>query len=443
MRFARRALLLLVVLVGVAGAALPDPSAELEQNRRLLEKWRADPEHYARLKKDLRDFKQLSADRQAALRQLDHDLHEEDSLTQARLLRAADRYAAWLEHLPESKRARIQAPPGPQQRLRVVRDLREQEWIDRLPRVKRDQVLATADPGKRAVLIKSLHEEEQQRHLEWQRVLQGNDQPARRPQPVRSIADLPPEARTYVEEAVLTQLNPEEKERLKHAEGKWPLYARTLLELADRHPAGLPGPATGPKHQKDLPPEVKRRLMKLTDADRDRLKQHAGKWPDYAVEVTKIIRDKGLGMPEELGPARLSQMPEPVREFVEKKLLPVLTRQEKEHLKAAEGRWPDYPKALLDLSRAHGLTVPATPHLPEFLERLRQAVTDLPQRILRDFALHELSSKELAELRLDVNDPASMERLKEKYFERHPGELLKIHQTDLQKLLHKFRPRRD
>jgi hypothetical protein len=447
MSLARRALLLLVLLVGVAGAAaLPDPSAaEIEQNRRLLEKWRGDPEHYARLKKDLHDFKQLPPDRQAALRQLDHDLHDEDSLTLARLLRTADRYAAWLEHLPEARRARIQAETDPKKRLQVIRDIREEEWIDRLPRVKREQVLTTADPGKRASLIKTLHEEEQQRQQDWQRVLQGNEPPARRPS-VR-VADLPPEARNYVEGTLLPQLNTEEKKRLKDAEGKWPLFPRTLLELADSHAGGLPGPASGPKHQDELPMEVRRRLMmttmRLNKADRERLKQHAGKWPDYAIAVTEIIRGKGLSLPEELGPARLRDMPEPVREFVDKKLQPVLTRQEKDHLKAAEGRWPDYPRALLELARAHGLAVPAPAHLPESLERLRQAVTELPEHTLRDFALNELSPEERANLHLDANDQASKERLKQKYFERHPAELFRIHQSDVQKFLHKFRPHRD
>jgi hypothetical protein len=172
------------------------------------------------------------------------------------------------------------------------------------------------------------------------------------------------------------------------------------------------------------------------------LKQHEGKWPDYAIAVTELVRGKGT-MPEELGPARLKEMPEAVREFVEKKLLPVLKPHEKEQLKAAEGHWPDYPRALLDLAHAHALTVPVMPHLPEYLERLRQSVTGLPQRILRDFALTELSRKELAELRLDANDPASVERLKQKYFERHPKELLEIHESDQQKHTRKSRPRRD
>ena len=64
---------LLVLILSLAGAmqALAlneqpgeDPKAVLEQNRRLLEKWRADPEHYARTCKRWHD--NLSACREKA-----------------------------------------------------------------------------------------------------------------------------------------------------------------------------------------------------------------------------------------------------------------------------------------------------------------------------------------------------------------------------------------
>ena len=50
----------------------------LEQNRRLLERWRADPEHHARLLRDLRAFYALPRPRQQQLRLLDQQLYAAD-----------------------------------------------------------------------------------------------------------------------------------------------------------------------------------------------------------------------------------------------------------------------------------------------------------------------------------------------------------------------------
>src|SRR5436305_14595075 len=108
----RLSLLLGVLALAAAAPAVPDgPAAEREQNRRLLARYRTDPVHYERLKSDLQWFRSLPPQRQAALRKLDQDLQKEDPVIQARLLRVMDRYASWLERLPEADRQRIQAAP--------------------------------------------------------------------------------------------------------------------------------------------------------------------------------------------------------------------------------------------------------------------------------------------------------------------------------------------
>src|SRR5688572_22443826 len=59
----------LLAVAGLAAAAPRDlGDADLERNRRLLDKWRADPEHYARLRRDLKAFYELPESRQQALR---------------------------------------------------------------------------------------------------------------------------------------------------------------------------------------------------------------------------------------------------------------------------------------------------------------------------------------------------------------------------------------
>src|SRR5262245_10913234 len=105
---------LLVALLILTGAAQVAPVSgptdeELAQNRRLLDRWRAGPEHYARLKRQWRAFRALPPDRQARIRQLDRDLHQEDVETQTRLGRTLERYVSWLERLPEADRQPIES----------------------------------------------------------------------------------------------------------------------------------------------------------------------------------------------------------------------------------------------------------------------------------------------------------------------------------------------
>src|SRR5262249_14603131 len=116
MRPVRRLLLLTVLLAGAAPAvSLPEPTPEeLDANRRTVARWPAAPDHYARLKRDLKAFDALPAERQTRLRQLDHDLHEENSTNQARLSRVLDRYATWLEHLPPGDRQQVENAPDAQ-----------------------------------------------------------------------------------------------------------------------------------------------------------------------------------------------------------------------------------------------------------------------------------------------------------------------------------------
>src|SRR5438874_1623147 len=152
----RRPRWLLIVLAGwlaVPALALPEPGPdELERNRRLLERWKSDPEHYRRLLQDLRAFWDLPPERQEALRRLDRELHEADSSTQQRLWAVLERYRLWLERLPETDRERVLNAPDKEQRLRVIKEFRERQWVDRLPLRLRNELL-TIDPDKRAARI--------------------------------------------------------------------------------------------------------------------------------------------------------------------------------------------------------------------------------------------------------------------------------------------------
>ena len=89
-------------------------------------------------------------------------MQEEDAATASRLLGVMERYAFWLSRLSEADRQRIEAVPAGPERLRVVRDVLEQQWLDGLPPARKEQ-LAKASPTERTALIERWREEEQER----------------------------------------------------------------------------------------------------------------------------------------------------------------------------------------------------------------------------------------------------------------------------------------
>jgi hypothetical protein len=153
----------------------PD-AAYLERNRQLLLKWKADPEHYARLQRDLRDFWALPEPKRRQLRRLDRAFHELDAKTQKRLWKAAERYAAWLERLSEAERQQIEETKDTQQRLQLIRTLRERQWIARLPRKVRED-LEKLPPQERAAQMAQLRKQERQQRLLWSKPLGAKQRP--------------------------------------------------------------------------------------------------------------------------------------------------------------------------------------------------------------------------------------------------------------------------
>ena len=150
----------MLLAAGAPLLALSDPSPEeLEQNRRLLDKARQQPEHYDRLVQDLNAFLALPPERQEAIRLIDHDLHDENSATTARLSRVLERYARWLDRLPESDRQKIDNAPDSRTRLQSIKQIRERQWIERLPKTYREE-LALLQGEARAKRIDQLHKDE-------------------------------------------------------------------------------------------------------------------------------------------------------------------------------------------------------------------------------------------------------------------------------------------
>jgi hypothetical protein len=438
-----------IILAGMAFAScaaivLADqPLTEAEQSRRQLERIKQDPEHYARLQRELEVFIQQSPDEQARLRQLDRDLHALNSGAYARLHRVMDRYASWLENLSEADRQQVFSASDASERLRRIKAIRREQWLSRLPKAYRDQ-LADASPDQRTALIEKFRLEEKKRTSQWQFAFQHWDD-LLRGQLKKRLADFDAPVQKYVTAHLVPRLSKDELTRLQSAEGNWPDYPRTLAELSDKHALPLPGPAQGPKEFKDLPSDVQAVLTKnLKPWQRLRLLGHEGKWPEYALAVTKMAETNKISLPRPLGPTHSWDFEPAIQQFIDKDLAGLLDANEKVHLEKTEGQWPEYPRQVRQLALKHRRMVPGTglPGPRDYWDRFRShaqaaatgpANPEVPDQVLREFARKELTAKERQEYRADSFDSSSRERLKEEYFKRHPGKLKELSQSDRKK----------
>ena len=215
----------LLLITALLGAALPvlavtdpaPPPDDLDHNRRLLDRYRADPDHYARLLRDLRAFETLPPERQERMRQFDRELHEEDPATQQRLWEVLERYSDWVGRLPEADRLRIDEAADRTERLTVVKELREQEWVARLPKAERDDLEAMS-PAMRTKRIAVLRLEERQRRKDWRDWAAGvkarpDAGPPRPNRPARA-AGLPAVPKQVLSAFARNELTPEERRGL-------------------------------------------------------------------------------------------------------------------------------------------------------------------------------------------------------------------------------------
>jgi hypothetical protein len=407
---------------------------ELEHNRQLLAKLRSDPEHYARLKQELRAFLELPPDEQTRLRRLDNDLRQETSASRARLLRVLERYSRWLEALSPADREKIETAANPRERLDRIKEIRQEQWIARLPKAYRVKI-DVAKGADRTALIQEYRQKDKVRRDQWRVALRHWDDLISGRQPSR-LREFQPAVQTFVNEHLKPRLSAEELDRLEKAEGKWPLYPQILVELADKHAVGFPVTANRPKLFKELPKEDRTALERLSPSDLRSLRNFEGKWPEFALRVVEASRRNQIDLPRPLGPSRADDFPLSVRNFIREKLAPVLEPDEKERLDQAEGRWPAYPRTMLNLARRHRLWVPGMtlPGPREYWNRFRsqsaERTPDVPDKMLFEFAKKELSLEERNQLQLQPFNESARERLKEEYFKRHPDELQRIRRDD-------------
>src|SRR5262249_41222309 len=141
----------------------PREEDALAANARVLERWRADPEHAVRLENDLRAFRKMPKPRRDMLRKLDRDLHRLPQGRQKQLRRVLERYHAWLKRLPQAHRGRAEAARDWRERLRIAKELRQREWVRRLPPPVR-KALKDLKSDERKKKIEQLRKDWQRRH---------------------------------------------------------------------------------------------------------------------------------------------------------------------------------------------------------------------------------------------------------------------------------------
>jgi hypothetical protein len=321
--------------------------------------------------------------RQAQLRKLHADFQQLPPEDQARLTKVMQAYNAWLAKLPEADRQRVLAAPTAADRLEEVRRLREREWVESLPRPYRDQY-AALDPDARRPKVQEWRAEEAERHDEW--VVAQKHWADNPPGKVPAVFQNDGAAIETFVARLRENLSEPERRTLDEARaamidyGNYFAYGFELARLADLHPL-LPWSKVGPRDWKELPADVKAALRPHFERPLDlprEVRRAQGRWPDFGVELAAYCKKNNVKLPGPLGDCRKDQMPADVQAFLDK--LEVQLKRSGDAGKAdlraleeAQGKWPDYPRLILETARKHKQAVPGwtLPGPPQFWDRLR------------------------------------------------------------------------
>jgi hypothetical protein len=435
-------------LVGSIGAWPEPTSDEFGYGLKKFEVWRQYPDQLAKLRQAGREYASLSAGRREQLEKLDRDLASETSATQAKLHDILDRYADWLKRLPEKDRERIRDAPDKAARLAIVKDLREREWLLQQPKAIRDAIDAIPAEARPAAIVKA-RAEDRQRHAEWIVARRFWDDIAKSKPLPSKLADFEDPVRVFVNDVLWRNLNKDERERLAKAEGQWPLYPQTLVELADNHPPALPA-ADGPRAFADLPKAVRDSIInKKIVLPIKSLRLFEGRYPEFAMKLTGLASEKKVILPLEWWVYNFNGLNPPMQDFLKKKMEPLLDRKELRRLVEAEGKWPEYPETIEKLALAHNLRAPWFT-LPGNHERWdayrfgRQPTVpgypELPKYKLRDFAFFDLDDLDRVKFKNEIDraraksDAEAWAYLVDLYFQRYPSELARLRQNDRERL---------
>ncbi len=349
---------------------LADSGADdLEASRRRLEAWRKfHPEEAERMQATLKRFLDLPEKRREAIVKLDRDLHDVPKARKTKYFNALDRFADWLDRLhtvnPKAWQA-IKDAPNAVERLKLIRDQREREWMESQPKPYRDEFEKLPLGEPRAAFIENLRADERARHEQWviaQRF--WRELASKQTMPCR-LSEYTEPVRTYVTEFLLPYIPESEKKRLASAEGRWPDYPMTLVEIASIRPTALPPPRVEelPTKFSQFPVPVQQRFFDkkagvVKGKVLQQLRQFEG--PNFATKAAEIaLRDNKLPIGFEYLACNDKSLMKPMQEFVKMQLLPAL-KDDADRRKLTDnlGKWPYYPQAIQELAKKHQLTPP-------------------------------------------------------------------------------------
>lgn len=362
-RWGRRLGFYLLVLALPLLAAAEVPEADLEAHARLLFRWKLDPDHYARLKRDYHAFRELPAERQAQLRKLDHDLHSPEGKEHQRLLGVLERYRIFLDGLSAAERQRLAQVTGGD-RLALIKQLQFQNWYEQLPFKVREDLAALPEAQRAAALTKVREEDRRRKRLLAFATNKGTvplPKGESRERPLH-VAQYPAEIAEFVFGHIKPRLTQDELRKLDEAEGRVAPLARLIVDLAQKYPV-LP-PIQGREavtDRDDLPRDVQQKLLKADKLGgavkawarfKREVEPHRKQWPEFALALTKYAADEKVALPP-LGASKPDDFTAEIQTAIRR-----LAPDDQKTLQALEKKWPDYPLKLHEVARKASPPVP-------------------------------------------------------------------------------------
>jgi hypothetical protein len=342
------------------GVIAADPAEDVAANRKQVETWLKDPERSEDLKRNLAAYKALPQETRARLKQLDQSLHELNDEQHNRMRDVMGRYAIWYGRLPKEDRARIAAAPSGPERLKIVDEILDRQWQASLPKPDRER-LAQASPEDRAKMLGDLR-----RAAENGRRFRAEAHRAAVEESL--VAGLPgsnefrDRIQICIDESLRPLLTEKEEERLNEAPPRSFRFFSVLNELSEgKFPLEFPGPAPAGKNKAirywhDLPPQI---ADKLPTPAPQAITKEEGKWPAFPKAVVEYARANKIDIPTNmLGPTRAEEMPPSVQRMIKDDLLAKLNDNEQRQLKNAEGKWPNYPRVVKQFADRHRVRIP-------------------------------------------------------------------------------------
>jgi hypothetical protein len=317
------------------------------------------------------EFRSLPSQRRQEIVILDRQFRELPETERHRLGSVLEDFAVWLNRLPEPLRTEVVSATGRDERFTAVETALIKERIETLPAEKRQKLKLITNADEKASLLKGWFDAEQEQRQEWHLAARQwqTIRDGKRPWPFAEES-LRAEIEGFVKAVFKTdsnapRLTADESRRLEfirretERDRAWFQYGAVLLELADRHPS-LPEPKNAPTvtQLEHLPKSVQTELSRKPLIFQNRIRPTLGKWPEFALAINGENRSQKLGTLPPLGPCRPGEFREPVERFLTDALQPRLTPVQMLELRRLEGRWPEYPRKMLELAKAHDLSVP-------------------------------------------------------------------------------------